>query len=159
MRRHEAHAPQKSGDPRLSLLLLLVSAHQRMGQLVDRELIEEGVDSADYALLSLIGMRGPVRLTEVAHELGVPLTTASDAARRLEARGQAARRPNPADGRSTLIELTDDGAQAWRAGWPALQRIDARLGELLDDEPAVRGALEHLRSAFDHALEKTSPKT
>ena len=37
-------------------------------------------------MLSLIGVRGPVRLTEIASQLGMPLTTASDVMRRLESR-------------------------------------------------------------------------
>ena len=53
---------------------------------VERELAADGVAAADYALLSLVGVRGPARLTEVAGELGMPLTTASDAVRRLERR-------------------------------------------------------------------------
>src|SRR3954451_14266488 len=86
-------------ERRLSLLLLVVAANQRMGQLVERELAAEGVEAADYALLSLIGVRGPVRLTEVAGERGMPRTTASDAVRRLEAGGRVERLPNPEDGR------------------------------------------------------------
>ena len=139
-------------ERRLSLLLLLVAANQRMGQLVDRELAAEAVEAADYALLSLIGVRGPVRLTEVAAELGMPLTTASDAIRRLEAGGRVERLPNPEDGRSSLFQLSPTGDADWRRGWPALQRIDAALGEALEDPAAVGAALEALGAAFEEAL-------
>jgi DNA-binding MarR family transcriptional regulator len=64
-----------------------------MTQLVDMELAADGVGTNGYAMLSLIGVRGPVRLTEVAAELGMPLTTASDVVRRLEARGHVRRTP------------------------------------------------------------------
>ena len=83
----EATGTDAPPERRLSLLLLVVAAHQRMGQLVERELTADGVAASDYALLSLVGARGPARLTEVAGELGMPLTTASDAVRRLEGRG------------------------------------------------------------------------
>jgi DNA-binding MarR family transcriptional regulator len=139
-------------ERRLSLLLLLVAASQRMGQLVDRELAAEGVDAADYALLSLIGVRGPVRLTEVAAELGMPITTGSDAIRRLEAAGRVERLPNPEDGRSSLFRLSAAGDADWRRGWPALRRIDTELGEALADPAAVRAALEELGAAFEGAL-------
>jgi DNA-binding MarR family transcriptional regulator len=139
-------------ERRLSLLLLLVAASQRMGQLVDRELAAEGVDGADYALLSLIGVRGPVRLTEVAAELGMPLTTGSDAIRRLEADGRVERIPNPDDRRSSLFRLSPTGDAAWRRGWPALRRVDAGLAQALDDPVAVRTALEELGAAFEGAL-------
>jgi DNA-binding MarR family transcriptional regulator len=148
-----AAAMDSPSERRLSTLLLLVAAHQRMGQLVDRELAAEGVAPADYALLSLVGVRGPVRLTEVAGELGMPLTTASDAVRRLEGRGHAQRLPNPEDGRSVLVALTDEGDAEWRRGWPALRRIDDQLTRALQDPAVVRGALEGLGAAFDAILE------
>lgn len=146
------NAPAAAPRGQLSLLLLLVAANQRMGQLVDRELAAEGVVAADYALLSLVGVRGPVRLTEVAAELGMPLTTASDAIRRLEAGGAIDRLPNPEDGRSSLFQLSERGDVGWRNGWPALRRIDAELMRLLVNPAAVRSALEELGAAFEDAL-------
>jgi DNA-binding MarR family transcriptional regulator len=149
-----SHSKSRSAappEPRLSLLLLLVAAHQRMTQLVDLELAADGVESNGYAMLSLIGVRGPVRLTEVAGELGMPLTTASDVLRRLESRGRVRRRPNPQDGRSFLFELTAKGDREWRRGWGALQRIDEALVVQVDEQHA-RAALETLNRAFAAAL-------
>ena len=124
-----------------------------MAQLVDRELAADGVESNGYALLSLIGVRGPVRLTEVAAELGMPLTTASDVVRRLEARRLVRRSPNPEDGRSFLFALSAAGDREWRRGWGALQRINGRLHEQLGhDEAGVRDALDLLGEAFAAAL-------
>ena len=73
----EAADTEAAPERRLSLILLVVAAHQRMGQVVERELSADGVAAADYALLSLVGARGPARLTKIAGELGMPLTTAS----------------------------------------------------------------------------------
>ena len=120
-----------------------------MTQLVDRELAADGVEADRYGMLSLIGAYGPLRLTEVASSLGLPLTTASDSVRRLEARGHVRRTPNPDDGRSFLFELTARGDREWRRGWGALQRIDRRLD--LDRE-AMRAALTELGTAFETAL-------
>ena len=39
-----------------------------MAQVVERELAADGVESNGYAVLSLIGVRGTVRLTELAAE-------------------------------------------------------------------------------------------
>jgi DNA-binding MarR family transcriptional regulator len=144
--------PQAPPERRLSLLLLVLAAHQRLLQLVERELAADGVDDADYGLLSLVGVRGPVRLTEVAAELGMRLTTASDAMRRLEARGHAVREPNPEDGRSVLFALTGEGEAEWRRGWPALQRINRFLEDELEEPAAVRSALESLGAAFAAGL-------
>ncbi len=141
-----------SPERKLSLLLLVVAASQRLGQLIDRELAAEGVESRDYALLSLVGVRGPTRLTEVAAELGAPLTTASDAIRRLEGRGHVGRVANPEDGRSSLFALTEAGEATWKRGWPALRRIDESLARSLGDPAEVRRALEDLGAAFEEAL-------
>jgi DNA-binding MarR family transcriptional regulator len=124
-----------------------------MAQLVDRELAADGVDANGYALLSLIGVRGSVRLTEVAGELGMPLTTTSDVVRRLEARRLVRRSANPEDGRSFLFALTAAGDREWHRGWGALQRINAVLQEHLgDEEESVRDALDLLGTAFALAL-------
>jgi DNA-binding MarR family transcriptional regulator len=122
-----------------------------MAQLVDLELAADGVESNGYGMLSLIGVRGPVRLTEIAAELGLPLTTASDVMRRLESRHHVRRRPNPEDGRSFLFELTARGDREWKRGWGALQRINAALlGQI--DEQSTRTTLEELNRAFGAAL-------
>ena len=110
----------------------MVAANQRMVQLVERELAADGVDATGYASLSLIGVRGEMRLTEAADQLGMPLTTMSDVVRRLESRGLVRRRPNPDDGRSFLFELTARGDREWRRGWGALQRIDEQLRRDVD---------------------------
>ena len=124
-----------------------------MAQLVERELAADGVDADGYATLSLIGVREPVRLTEVAAELGLPLTTASDVVRRLEARRLVRRSPNPEDGRSFLFSLSAAGDREWRRGWGGLQRINALLHERLgDEEESVRDALDLLGESFESAL-------
>ena len=144
--------PTPAPEERLSLLLRLVAAHQRMAQLVEQELAVDGVDGDGYAVLSLIGFRGSVRLTEVAAALGLPLTTASDVVRRLETRGNVRRTPNPGDGRSSLFELTAAGDGVWRRGFDALRRVNAALDRELDDGDGVRSALDQLDAAFERAL-------
>ena len=122
-----------------------------MVRLVERELAADGVDASDYGSLSLIGVRGEMRLTELADQLGLPLTTASDAVRRLESRGHVRRRPNPDDGRSFLFALTARGDRDWRRGWGALQRIDEQLHRDVDFDE-MRAALASLGAAFERAL-------
>ena len=122
-----------------------------MAQVVERELAADGVESNGYAVLSLIGVRGTMRLTELAAELGMPLTTASDAVRRLESKSLVRRRPNPDDGRSFLFELSARGDREWRRGWGALQRISAALADQVD-EAEMRAALTTLGAAFERAL-------
>ena len=123
-----------------------------MTQLVERELAADGVDSSHYATLSLIGAFGPMRLTEVADALGIPLTTTSDTVRRLESRKLVLRRPNPDDGRSFLFELSARGDREWRRGWGALQRIQQHMGRSIDEE-TTRRVLVQLGEVFDAAMQ------
>src|SRR3954467_8122182 len=86
---HSSRSKSRSAAPperRLSLLLLLVAAHQRMVQLAEEELAANGVAPNGDGMVSPIRVRGPLRLTELAAELGMPITTASDIVRRLETR-------------------------------------------------------------------------
>jgi DNA-binding MarR family transcriptional regulator len=128
-----------------------------MTQLVERELAANGVEPNGYASLSLIGARGSMTLTQLAEELGMPLTTASDSVRRLEARGSVGRRQNPEDGRSYLFELTEQGDREWRLGWGALHRINASLVSRFDEQE-MRVALTELGAAFEAALHEANPK-
>jgi DNA-binding MarR family transcriptional regulator len=145
-------SPDPEPKRRPSLLLQLFAAYQRMGELVERELARDGIATDGYAVLSAVGAFGPLTLTELATMLGLPLTTASDVVRRLHSRDRIARKPNPADGRSHLLELTPAGDAEWRSGWPALQRIDANLTAELGDASPVRDALEQLDDALAASL-------
>ncbi len=151
-------AARRSPAPpqRVSLLLEIYAVSGRAGALLQREFRRDGLETDDYATLSAIGAFGPITLTELASMLGSPLTTMSDALRRLEARGRVGRRANPADGRSVLFELTADGDSAWRAGWPALQRTTAAIREALDaPEDEIRESLRRLEAALTTALTAT----
>ena len=155
-RSRSSRAPAEAPERRLSLLLLLVAANQRMTRLVEQELAADGVDHSHYGTLSMLGAFGPLRLTEVALELGMPLTTASDVVRRLESQGLVRRRQNPADGRSFLFELSARGDREWRRGWGALQRINERLRAQIHEE-STRRALTQLGAAFAAALDEPAP--
>lgn len=85
------------------------------------------------ACLGTIMRTGPVRITALAEELGLDISTTSRHVRQLEKTNLLAREPDPADQRATLLTLTPDGvthllhglqrrADAMRAAtasWPA----------------------------------------
>ena len=145
---------------RISFLLQLVALNQRMEELVERELARDGVSARDYALLSTLGAWGPITLTDAADILGMPLTTASDAVKRLVERGSARRSPNPADGRSQLLELTEAGDAEWRRGWPGLRRTNAAIERNLSlSESEAREAIAAIDRALAGALAEADQPT
>lgn len=108
-----------------------------------------------YGLLSLIGAAKAITTTEVAARLGVAVTTASDRIRRLEERGFAERRPNPADGRSSLVSLTPDGQAAFESTWPAWRdAVVALENELGMPSSQVAEAIRELDRAMRAVLSR-----
>ena len=82
------------------------------------------------------GSRGPV---ELSHLLGVTSAASSGVVDRLAARSHVRRRPHPADGRRTQVEITGSGRQALDSLLEPMQArlaaVDASLGE--DERAAV----------------------
>ena len=143
----------------MSVLFDLNAAHNVATTFVDVALGESPLADG-YALLSLIGGSGSITPTEAAARLGLPVTTASDRIRRLEERGLVERRPNPGDGRSSLLSLTPRGREAWEStfdAWAdALRRLDAEL-----DRPGseIGEAIRELDRAMRTLLAADSPKS
>jgi DNA-binding MarR family transcriptional regulator len=148
-----------STTPRPRPLLLNVwIAGELVASLLDRNLALEDVHTDFYGTLSVIGAFGPLTPSELAERTGVPLTTVSDRLRRIVEEGDAERIPNPEDGRSHLVRLTQEGDTRWRRGWPALQKtiqqISDNLGQPVD---RVDDALEDLIEALRKASRESAP--
>jgi len=104
-----------------------------LGQLADdllgRAMKGLKVQPNDFAVLSAIRAFQPITPSRLAALLGMPPTTLSSYLRRLEARRLVRRRPNPDDGRSSLLELTRNGERLRRAADATLgAELAARLG-------------------------------
>ena len=146
-----------SGPPRPNVLFQTYIAGQRLAALLDRHMEAAEVTSNDFGLLSALGVWGPITPTELAARIGMPPTTLSSALARAFARGFVRRLPNPSDGRSYLVELSEEGDGAWRAGWPALRSALARLEqELAGSLEDVQEAIERLDAAARAALDEAA---
>jgi DNA-binding MarR family transcriptional regulator len=97
-----------------------------------------GLDAGTYPVLSGLARIGPVSAARLAGEIGLDRSGASRHADRLEDAGLLERRPDPTDGRATLLVLTPAGAKAIVA---LRRRLAERLGDQLagwpHDEAAV----------------------
>lgn len=129
--------------------------------LVDEELRRAGVPTRLFSLLAWVWRLQPVPPTRLSAETRVPPTTLRDNVHALVQRGDVRRVPNPEDGRSYLLEVTDQGRDLVARGSPALERALARIeGHLAGDVDAYALKLEELRDALSKALaseEATSP--
>jgi DNA-binding MarR family transcriptional regulator len=95
----------------LSPMFYLFTASQRVAALLAEALVDAPLDAAGYALYSAIRETQPTSPTDLAHHLGMPVTTVLDMLRGLQRRDHVARLRNPHDRRSYLVRLTDAGEQ------------------------------------------------
>ena len=118
-----------------NVLLRLFILGQLADDLLGRAMVDLKLNPNDFAVQSAIRAFQPITPTRLSALLGMPPTTLSSYLRRLEARRQIRRRPNPEDGRSTLLEVTKIGRRNVVAAFPALQGSIARVHERLDYSP------------------------
>jgi DNA-binding MarR family transcriptional regulator len=116
--------------------------------------VHDGVDTAAYPVLFLVGGVGPVRISDLATTLHSDVSTVSRQVSALVTNGLLDKSADPRDGRASVVSLTD-------AGRDALARIqDSRsmwFQSLLrdwhpDDAAHFTGRLQALGDALDANL-------
>jgi DNA-binding MarR family transcriptional regulator len=133
----------------LSVFSDLVRVETLLWSALDSSLrVELGIPLGRFETLQVIGRRGTCRVNDIADDLVVTWSGMSKIVDRLEASGLCRRRPNPDDGRSSLIDLTGTGQELLARGEAILQRELARL--MQDPLPQRRltelaGTLSRLR--------------
>ncbi|MBD0693279.1 MarR family winged helix-turn-helix transcriptional regulator [Streptomyces sp. CBMA123] len=140
-----------SGLP--ALFADLVRCETRLyNALNDRLRERHGIVTSQYEFLDYLRRHPGSRVADLAAEFAIGVGATSKGVDRLEKQGWAARRPNPADRRSSLLVLTDDGTRLVEA---AERTFTDGLAELLAgtlDATALSAAartLATLRSALE----------
>lgn len=107
----------------------LVRFETMLWGVIDERLQEECGISLTYLNAMLVIDSTPLcRVQDIARAVVITVGGASQAVDRLESAGVAARRANPADRRSSIVELTPKGADLLGAAAPV---FDAELDRLL----------------------------
>lgn len=81
--------------------------HERLMQATGMNL-----ERAAYVVVSRLGDSGAMRLSDLASNLGLDISTVSRHVAQLERDGLIGRQPDPTDGRSTILDVTAKGEQA-----------------------------------------------
>lgn len=130
----------------------LVVASSRSPQQRDRMSKAAGmpVTLAGTSMLRVVERHGPIVLGDLAARLSLDQSTVSRQVRALEELGLVERTADPADGRSSLIAMSAEGARL-RSRVRAVARndYDAALADWSDDD---RQQLAHLLDRFRQAL-------
>jgi MarR family transcriptional regulator, organic hydroperoxide resistance regulator len=111
----------------------------------DGRLQEEcGVGLASLNTMLVIDATPLCRVHDIARALAITVGGASQAVDRLESAGRCARRANPSDRRSSIVELTGEGRELLGVAVPV---FDSELERLLR-APLPGSALAHLAAAL-----------
>lgn len=138
----------------VSLLFDLFVASQRVRRVLAEGMAPSGMRADEYAVYSLLFEYGPLTATEMARQLGLPLSTALDYLKTIDAAGHLVRDPHPEDGRAVQLALNSRGVAAQvRANkhWEVVRKQIE--GSLRMPKAEVRAALQALDDAAVEALE------
>ncbi len=140
-----------SQETALALLVLLPA----LGRVAEDATRAEGAISTTQARFVHALLPGPLRGVEIADRLRTTRAAVAELAQRLEGAGLVRSRPDPADGRARLVEITPEG----RAAIEHFGRVTTRaIGRVLDPLPsptrvALRDALGLLEPLVARASE------
>lgn len=133
----------------------LVRAETRLYNATGERLrAEHGIATSQFEHLRYLRDHPDSRVAEIAIAFAAGVGAISKGADRLVARGWVVRRPNPADGRSSLLRLTPAGADLVADAEATFRRsLEELIGDSLTDGQiaAVTSALFTLRSALEQA--------
>lgn len=131
---------------RARLSYLFKYAFLELERLHEEHLKPYGINARELAVLLLLADREPESQQQAAHRLGVDRTSMVGLLDALEAKALVVRRPDPADRRRNVVELTDQGRttleQATQASDEAEQEFLADLDKA--DAAKLRGTLARL---------------
>lgn len=138
-------APTPAEDLLYGVIRRLWPLHRRVVRAVERELTGTGLTAGEHALLDALHSEGPRTVPQLARAMDLDRQPVQRWVNHAVELGLAVTAPNPAHRRSSLIQLTTEGAAAIRG----IQRFEsAGLHRRLADLPA-----EDLRTAL-HVLDR-----
>lgn len=129
--------------------LALGRALEQVTTWLRRTRIATDLSPTGLTTLDRLANSGPARITDLAAREGVTQPGMTTVVHRLAERGWAVREPDPADGRATLVRITDAGRErvaAFRArrAEEIAERMDTLSPEDQDLLLAALPALQHL---------------
>ena len=129
--------PDTTEDALMSLLMALGR------QLRQRQPGDE-IDYSAFPILKLLSHQGPMRLSAVAHVLGLDASTVSRHARQLEDRGLLERTDDPEDRRASRVTVSTHGTDCLLKGYESRRELLTRsLEDLTEEERDTMRRLLH----------------
>ena len=140
---------QPRSEIRGTILLEVWRLARRTGPILDEVLEPAGLTATEYGLYSAIRLAEPVTPTVLARRTGMPVTTVSQALKRLEDSGSVERSANPDDARSSVFWLSAFGRRRHDEAMASFRHIVSAVTDALGGElDLVWYALRRLERAL-----------
>jgi len=138
--------------PEQAVIFLLMQAGRRLSTRHPEDLVEP----ACFPLAKQLMRPDAMRLSDLAADIGLDASTVSRQIKQLEDKGIVERTPDPADGRASLVRLTDDGRATMQAAFSRrYQRIQGVLAHWSDaDRAQLQTLLTRLAADLASANER-----
>jgi DNA-binding MarR family transcriptional regulator len=139
-------------SPEQAVLFLLMQAGRRLRT----RLADDLVEPTCFPLIKELMGTEAMRVSDVAASIGLDTSTVSRQIKQLEGAGILERTTDPADGRASLVRLTDTGRSTMRAAFERrFQRLRAVLQHWSDDDRAqLQSLLTRLAADLASANER-----
>lgn len=111
--------------------------------LLEDELKPTPLTPREFQVATVLVTRGPMPPGEIATVTGVPAPSISRFLGSMEGRGLVTQSVNPADRRSRIVSLTDEGLSAFAESQAAFQELFRAVATRLGSELAVTDASIH----------------
>lgn len=96
---------------------------------------EDQADPSTFALVKMLMCHEEMRVSDLAHRLGLDASTVSRQIKQLEDKDIVERTADPADGRASLVRLTEHGTTHMKAAFQRrFLRIKAAVDPWSDDD-------------------------
>lgn len=139
----EVQTAESPGLKDCSILFEFWLIQQATYPLIDTAMAGSGISSPDqlgmYFLLDEFGTMTP---GEIAKQSGMRPNTVSVSLNRLEKRGHLVRTPNPSDGRSVHVQLSDEGRRALYEAANGVRQLEDRIRTLVDTDESREHILD-----------------
>jgi DNA-binding MarR family transcriptional regulator len=132
-------APETAEDAVMSTMMAL-------GRRMKQRYPGDEIDFSAFPILKLLSVRGPMRLSALAHLLELDASTVSRHARQLEDRGLLQRTDDPDDGRASRVAVSETGNSCLAKGFEVRRGLITKAleGWTPDERDTLRDLLHRL---------------
>lgn len=132
----------------MTVVTSVMRAHQILLARVEETLRPWNLSFPRYELLRLLAFSrsGALPITKASERLQVHVTSVTSAMKRLLDAGLVERKPHPTDGRTTLVEITEEGLRVVTEATAALNSgVFSAPGMSADEQVALIDSISSLR--------------